>query len=127
MSDRAAREQRAFARALCRMSVCDGIQPERLHRMAEGPSGTIIVATPRRDIDIHGHPSFTVFCVRRSRGIPALRRPRLPAKCGGKRPPEVKIYEMGDRNASQYVVVSRPWVDSWRSAFWVPTYPSEEQ
>jgi hypothetical protein len=44
-----------------------------------------------------------------------------------KRAPEVKIYEMGNRNATQYVVVSRPWVDSWRSAFWVPTYPSEEQ
>jgi hypothetical protein len=44
-----------------------------------------------------------------------------------KRAPEVKIYESGEPNTSQYEVVSRPWVDSWRSAFWVPTYPSEEQ
>ena len=44
-----------------------------------------------------------------------------------KRAPEVKIYKLGDPNTSQYEVVSRPWVDSWRSAFWVPTYPSEEQ
>jgi len=45
-----------------------------------------------------------------------------------KRAPEVKmIYELGGPNTSQYEVVSRPWVDSWRSAFWVPTYPSEEQ
>jgi hypothetical protein len=44
-----------------------------------------------------------------------------------KRAPEVKIYKLGDPNASRYEVVSRPWVDSWRSAFWVPTYPSEEQ
>ncbi len=44
-----------------------------------------------------------------------------------KRAPEVKIYKLGDPNTNQYEVVSRPWVDSWRSAFWVPTYPSEEQ
>ena len=44
-----------------------------------------------------------------------------------KRAPEVKIYKLGDPNTSQYEVVSRPWIDSWRSAFWVPTYPSEEQ
>ncbi len=44
-----------------------------------------------------------------------------------KRAPEVKIYEFGGLNTSQYEVVSRPWGDSWRSAFWVPTYRSEEQ
>jgi len=44
-----------------------------------------------------------------------------------KRAPEVKINKSGDPNTSQYEVVSRPWVDSWRSAFWVPNYPSEEQ
>jgi hypothetical protein len=44
-----------------------------------------------------------------------------------KRTPEVKIYEIGGVGTSQYEVVSRPWGDSWRSAFWVPTYRSEEQ
>ena len=43
------------------------------------------------------------------------------------RAPEVKIYKLSDPNTSQYEVVSRPWVDSWRSAFWVPTFPSQEQ
>jgi hypothetical protein len=40
---------------------------------------------------------------------------------------EIKIYKLGDPDTSQYEVVSRPWVDSWRSALRVPTYPSEEQ
>ncbi len=44
-----------------------------------------------------------------------------------KRAPEIRIYKLGELTPSQYEVVSRPWVDSWRSAFWVPTYPSEEQ
>jgi hypothetical protein len=46
---------------------------------------------------------------------------------GEKRAPEVKIFGLGDPNTSRYEVLNRPWVDSWRSAFWVPTYPSEEQ
>jgi hypothetical protein len=44
-----------------------------------------------------------------------------------KRVPEIKIYEGGGLSTIQYEVVSRPWVDSWRSAFWVPTHPNEEQ
>ena len=43
------------------------------------------------------------------------------------RAPELKIYTMGEINASRYEVVGRPWVDSWRSAFWLPTFPSQEQ
>ena len=41
--------------------------------------------------------------------------------------PQLKIYARGEINASRYDVVGRPWVDSWRSAFWVPTFPSQEQ
>jgi len=44
-----------------------------------------------------------------------------------KRAPEIRIYQLGDPDTDRYDVVSRPWVDSWRSALWVPTYPSEEQ
>ena len=43
------------------------------------------------------------------------------------RTPELKIYTFGEIDMSRYEVVGRPWVDSWRSAFWVPTFPSEEQ
>jgi hypothetical protein len=46
---------------------------------------------------------------------------------GEKRASEVKIHKSGDLDTRRYEIVSRPWVDSWRSAFWVPTYPSEEQ
>jgi uncharacterized protein YbjQ (UPF0145 family) len=42
-------------------------------------------------------------------------------------PAEVKVYEMGKLNVSQYQVVRRIWVDSWRSAFRLPTYPSEAE
>jgi hypothetical protein len=40
---------------------------------------------------------------------------------------QLKIYALGEISVSRYEVVGRPWVDSWRSAFWVPTYPSQEQ
>ena len=40
---------------------------------------------------------------------------------------EVKVYETGTLAASQYVVVRRVWVDSWRSAFRLPTYSSEAE
>jgi hypothetical protein len=40
---------------------------------------------------------------------------------------ELKIYALGEINMSRYEVVGRPWVDSWRSAFWLPTFPSQEQ
>jgi hypothetical protein len=40
---------------------------------------------------------------------------------------EVKIYGPGKLSESQYEVVSRIWVDSWRSNFLLPTYPSEAE
>jgi hypothetical protein len=40
---------------------------------------------------------------------------------------QLKIYALGEIKMSRYEIVGRPWVDSWRSAFWVPTFPSEEQ
>ena len=38
---------------------------------------------------------------------------------------EVKIYAPGKLSVNQYEVVRRIWVDSWRSNFLLPTYPSE--
>lgn len=40
---------------------------------------------------------------------------------------EVPTYDSSALNAGQYEVVGRLWGDSWRSAFWVPTYPSEAE
>jgi uncharacterized protein YbjQ (UPF0145 family) len=40
---------------------------------------------------------------------------------------EVKVYEVGNLAASQYEIVRRIWVDSWRSAFRLPTYSSEAE
>jgi hypothetical protein len=40
---------------------------------------------------------------------------------------ELKVYVSGEINMSRYEVVGRPWIDSWRSAFWLPTFPSQEQ
>ncbi len=73
-----------------------------------------------------------------------LRSPRLAALiaasacaiCAGagiaqgdveRRTSELKIYALGEISVSRYEVVGRPWVDSWRSAFWLPTFPSQEQ
>ena len=40
---------------------------------------------------------------------------------------DVKVYEPSQLAASQYEVVRHIWVDSWRSAFWVPAYSSEAE
>ena len=39
----------------------------------------------------------------------------------------LKFYGFGEIDPSRYEVVGRPWVDSWRTAFWVSTFPSQEQ
>jgi hypothetical protein len=44
-----------------------------------------------------------------------------------KRAAEVKVYKARELANYQYEVVSHIWVDSWRTAFWTPTYPSEEE
>jgi hypothetical protein len=44
-----------------------------------------------------------------------------------RRAAQLKIYTFGEVNASGYEVVGRPWIDSWRSAYSVPTFPSQEQ
>jgi hypothetical protein len=38
---------------------------------------------------------------------------------------EVKVYQPDQLLQSQYRVVRHLWVDSWRTAFWLPSYPSE--
>jgi hypothetical protein len=39
----------------------------------------------------------------------------------------IKIYALGEINGDRYEVVGRPLTDTWRSAFWLPTYPTREQ
>ena len=45
----------------------------------------------------------------------------------GQRGPNLRIYTPGELSVSGYEVVGHPWVDSWRSAFWLPTFASAEQ
>ena len=40
---------------------------------------------------------------------------------------QMKMYAFGDLDPNRYDVVARLWGDSWRSAFWVQTFPTEEQ
>lgn len=42
-------------------------------------------------------------------------------------PSEMKVYDIGELPAHRYEVVRRIWVDSWRTAFWPPTYPSRDE
>ena len=44
---------------------------------------------------------------------------------GQKNAPEVRIYQ--SLNPGRYELVSHLWIDSWRIAFWLPTYPSQEE
>jgi hypothetical protein len=41
--------------------------------------------------------------------------------------PQLKTYGFGEIGMGRYEVVARLWGDSWRSAFWVPTFPTQEQ
>ena len=43
------------------------------------------------------------------------------------RPSEIKVYSSGELPVNSYEVVSRIWVDSWRTAFWPPTYPTQDE
>ena len=38
----------------------------------------------------------------------------------------VEIYSPAQLRQREYDTVARLWVDSWRTAFWVPTYSSRE-
>src|SRR5258708_36762889 len=40
---------------------------------------------------------------------------------------DVKVYESSKLAPTQHEVVRRLWVDSWRAAFWLPTYPTEAE
>ena len=73
--------------------------------------------------------------IRRSR-LAALVAGSVCALCAGigiaqgdveLRASRLKLYTLGEIAADRYEVVGRPWGDSWRSAFWVPTFPNEEQ
>lgn len=42
-------------------------------------------------------------------------------------PEDVRIYEPGTLTADRYQIVGRLWVDSWRSAFQVPTHAARAE
>jgi len=39
----------------------------------------------------------------------------------------LRIYGPGELSVSQYEVVGRLWIDSWRTAFWLPTFASADE
>jgi hypothetical protein len=41
--------------------------------------------------------------------------------------PQLRTYAFGEIGTDRYEVVARLWGDSWRSAFWVPAFPTREQ
>jgi hypothetical protein len=45
----------------------------------------------------------------------------------GERAAQLKTYNFGELGMDRYEIVGRPWVDSWRAAFWMPTFPTQEQ
>jgi hypothetical protein len=44
-----------------------------------------------------------------------------------RRAAEVKVYEPEQLVQGQYEVVRHLWVDSWRAAFWLPSYSSKAE
>ena len=49
----------------------------------------------------------------------------VPPAGGERAAADVKVYQGNNLPPDQYVVVRRLWVDSWRTALLMPTYPSE--
>ena len=41
--------------------------------------------------------------------------------------PDITIYSTGQLPSYRYEVVRRIWVDSWRTAFRAPTYPTQDE
>ena len=46
--------------------------------------------------------------------------------CATTRSDDVKIYSPAQLKQGEYETVGRIWVDTWRTAFWVPTYSKPE-
>jgi hypothetical protein len=42
-------------------------------------------------------------------------------------PPQLRTYTFSQINTSQYEVVGRLWGDTWRTAYWVLTFPTRGQ
>jgi hypothetical protein len=40
--------------------------------------------------------------------------------------PPVQVYEWNPYVGKPYTVVGRLWTGTWRTAFWVPTYPNKD-
>ena len=43
------------------------------------------------------------------------------------RAPQLRMYTVGEIDATRYEVVSRLWADSWHSAWWLRTFPSQTE
>ena len=46
--------------------------------------------------------------------------------CASTKAEDVRIYSPAELRQGQYETVDRIWVNSWRTAFWVPTYSSRD-
>jgi hypothetical protein len=46
--------------------------------------------------------------------------------CASTKAEDVKIYSPAELEQGKYEAVARIWVESWRTAFWVPSYSSPE-
>jgi len=44
-----------------------------------------------------------------------------------RRASEIRVYRLAELSGTPYESVGHVWVDSWRTAFWPPTYPSQEE
>src|SRR5215475_12363935 len=40
---------------------------------------------------------------------------------------ELKVYKPPELTGTSYESVGHVWVESWRTAFWAPTYPTEDE
>jgi len=56
----------------------------------------------------------------------ALALSAILSACTTVKAEDVKVYSPAELGRGKYETVSRLWVDSWRTVFWVPSYSSRD-
>jgi uncharacterized protein YbjQ (UPF0145 family) len=64
--------------------------------------------------------------IRRIPSISAAVLAAALAGCASIKAEDVRVYSPAELTQNQYETVARLWVGTWRKAFWVPTYSSED-
>ena len=68
-------------------------------------------------------PSASIACLALAlAGCASVPQGEVDSRAAG-----IKVYKPAELSGASYESVAHVWVDSWRTAFYAPTYPSEDE